>query len=230
MRKGIALGVFGAFILASVSFACFISRALRGILAFINTSVISAYFWSRTLVVFVAFDRTIDAPMFAAEEAGSGVTVEIAFASEGILAAHFFDTNQIVRAILIPFARLWNDWFDAGIRLTDFTIGAVFVAITAIILGLGAFTGFADEISQTIFVALALYRRSVIDAITVFTNFVSQAIVIECAFFALWGFDACFFGTSIVVGAIFFGLTRFVTRILFAGATITDAGSGAIVT
>ena len=96
-------------------------------------------------------------------------------------------------------------------------------------MGLGAFTGFADEISQTIFVALALYRRSIIDAITVFTNFVSQAIVIECAFFALWGFDACFFGTSIVVGAIFFGLTRFVTRILFAGATITDAGSGAIV-
>ena len=229
MRKGIALGVFGAFILASVSFACFISRTLRGILAFINTSMTSAYFWSRTFVVFVAFDRTIDAPMFAAEETSSCIAVEIAFASERILAAHFCDTNQIVRAILISFARLWNNWFDAGIRLTDFTIGAVFVAITAIILGLGAFTGFADEISQTIFVALALYRRSIIDAITVFTNFVSQAIVIECAFFALWGFDACFFGTSIVVGAIFFGLTRFVTCILFAGATITDAGSGAIV-
>ena len=204
MRKGIALGVFGAFILASVSFACFISRALRGILAFINTSMTSAYFWSRTFVVFVAFDRTIDAPMFAAEETSSCIAVEIAFASERILAAHFCDTNQIVRAILISFARLWNNWFDAGIRLTYFTIGAVFVA-------------------------LALYRRSIIDAITVFTNFVSQAIVIECAFFALWGFDACFFGTSIVVGAIFFGLTRFITRILFAGATITDAGSGAIV-
>ena len=191
--------------------------------------MISAYFWCGAFLVCAAFDGTIHAPAIAAEEAGGRVAVEIAFAAEWIFAAHFCDANQIAGAIFIACARLWLIWFDAGFRTTDFTIGAVFVAFTAVILWFGAFTGFADEIALALFIAVALFRWGFIDAIAVFANFVAHALVIVLAIFALWGFDACFLRTGIEFGAFIFGLTRFVASILFACTGFTDAGSGALV-